>query len=191
MSPLAEFLDLLLYQGRVVLRARPELSARDASAVSVLRRGFADYGLELAGPPIALDAETALAAARFIQNACWLLLNRSEPDSGLERYLVLPGQPRGPDQHASADLLLRYLPQVYQRAQRQDPGDWLSVVLAETLRRWPLSGVLAYLDEPPIGPLDFGHPGLYLLYAERWVQHARPAWAPSGLGQEYVELVQM
>jgi MoxR-vWA-beta-propeller ternary system domain bpX4 len=190
MSALAEFLELLLYQGQAVLRGRPELSGSDARAVAVLERAFAEYALELAGPAIAFHLVTALAAARFVHSGCWFLLNRSDPDSELERSLVLAGQPHGPEEHASADLVLRYLPQVYHRAYRRDPGDRLAIILAETLRRWPLSGVLGDVEEPPLSPLDFGHPGLYLLYAERWVKHSRPDWAPSGLGQEYVELVQ-
>jgi hypothetical protein len=191
MSALAEFLDLLLHRGKAVLRTRPTGSeGRDARAVQVLERAFTEYGLELAGPSIPIDADTALAAARFVEGACWFLLNRSEPDSELERCLLLPGQPHSPEQHASADLLLRHAGQIHQRAQRRDPADRLAVILNEALRRWPLSGVLAEIEEPPLAGLAFGHPGLYLLYAERWVKRSRPAWAPVGIGQEYVELVQ-
>ena len=69
-------------------------------------------------------------------------------------------------------------------------GDKLTALLEEVLRRWPLSGVLADIDEAPLTPLTFGgHPGLLMLYAERLAQHEKPAWIPSGAAMEYVELV--
>src|SRR5438093_406611 len=57
-------------------------------------------------------------------------------------------------------------------------------------RRWPLSGVLADIDEPPLLPVDLGgHPGLLLLYAERLARQRRPAWVADGPAREYIELV--
>jgi hypothetical protein len=58
------------------------------------------------------------------------------------------------------------------------------------LRRWPLSGVLADIEQGPLTALDFsGHAGLLLLYAERLARHERPTWFPTGAAKEYLELV--
>ena len=66
-----------------------------------------------------------------------------------------------------------------------------SRLIERVLRRWPLSGVLAGLDEGPTAPLDLGgHEGLMLLYAERLSRRDAPAWRPSGRPLEYVELVE-
>ncbi len=66
--------------------------------------------------------------------------------------------------------------------------DPLTLRLKDTLRRWPLSGVLANLDEPPFSPVELaGHPGLLLLYAERLVVRHLPAWLPGATGTAYVE----
>jgi MoxR-vWA-beta-propeller ternary system domain bpX4 len=95
-------------------------------------------------------------------------------------------------QHLSADLLLRYLPQILRRARGLDPVDPLADIVAETLRRWPLSGVLSDVEERPVGSLDFeGHPGLMLLYAERLAANDRPGWRPPESSRvfEYYELV--
>jgi hypothetical protein len=66
----------------------------------------------------------------------------------------------------------------------------LASYLADLLRTWPLSGVLSDLPEGPedVGDLG-GHPGLWMLYAERLAIDERPAWMVRGPAREYVELV--
>jgi hypothetical protein len=191
MSPLADFLDLLLQEGRAVFRDRPEpATPPDIEAANLLRRAFANYRLRVAGPPIDVNATTALAAGALVYHACWFLVSRTEPESELERLLTLPGPPRSPAEHLSADLVLCYLPQIYRRAKALNPADRLTALLADILRRWPLSGVLTDIEEGPLTPVIFnGHPGLLMLYAERLTQHERLTWVPNGLGLEYLELV--
>jgi hypothetical protein len=191
MSALAAFLQDILYEGRARLRDRPERSTqRDPEALAVLRQAFADHRLDVAGPLLELDEAVALGAAEFIRQAAWFLVSRDEPPEELDQPLGLPGPPRSATQHLSADLVLRLLPAIHRRARALDPTDRLTIRLAEVLRRWPLSGVLADVEEGPLTPLDFDdHPGLLLLYAERLAQHPKPAWMPEGLGREYVELV--
>jgi hypothetical protein len=192
MSPLAEFLQPLFDEGRVVLRARPVRGdERPPDARELLATAFATHRLSVAGPRIAWDAGTGLAAAHLVANACWFLASHQEPPEELHRCLKMPGPPTTPAQHLSADLLLRYLPQVHRRARVAAPADPLALLTAEVLRQWPLSGVLADLPDGPTTPPTFaGHPGLLLVYAERLADHANPAWAPAdGPGQEYVELV--
>ena len=88
-------------------------------------------------------------------------------------------------------MTLRYASQLYHRARAVSPQDVLTSKLADALRAWPLSGVLSDIDDPPTSPLDFDdHEGLLLLYAERFVEHPRPAWKPAGRGAEYLEVVQ-
>ncbi len=191
MTSLTEFLGQLFADGVVILRARPRLEAGERHAVlRLLCRAHADYRLDIAGPALDLDAETALAAAVLLSQACWFLVSRTEPVEELERCLALPGPPASPAQHLSADLTLRYLPQVHGRARALAPDDRLAVLLATVLRQWPLSGVLSQVEDEPLTPPEFGgHPGLLLLYAERLAQTEKPAWVPRGPAQEYVELV--
>src|SRR5262249_34334292 len=94
-------------------------------------------------------------------------------------------------QHLSADLLLRYLPQVHCRARALSPDDNLTRLLTGVLRQWPLSGVLSDVAEGPTTPLQFSdHPGLLLLYTERLARHDRPAWRPTtGLARETMDLL--
>jgi hypothetical protein len=155
----------------------------------VLSDHFQEHRLDVAGEAIDFSPTVCLRAAEFLAWSCWFLLNRGAAAAEVARRLsdLPPG--RSPAEHLSADLLLRFGPQVHRRSRAANPQDPLSVRLEETLRRWPLSGVLADIDAVPLTPLEFGHPGLHLLYAERLAGRPRPAWVPEGTGLEHVELV--
>jgi hypothetical protein len=195
MGSLDEFLARLLHEGRIVFRQRPAPASSTAAkekakAAEVLERAYTAYRLDVAGPLIPFDAEVACAAGKLVRQASWALVSHGERVEDLGRRVVMPHGPKRPSDHLSADLVLRFLPQVVRRARAIDPSDALLGLLSGVLRQWPLSGVLADLDEGLSAPLDLGeHPGLLLLYAERWAQHERPAWRPEGRALDYVELV--
>jgi hypothetical protein len=191
MTPFQEFVTELFDEGKIVFRAAPRdrLSLVD---VSVLAKAFEAYSLDVAGPRIAFDAQVACAAAEFLRQAAWALVNHDERVNDLMKRLKMPVSPRSASHHLSADLTLRYLPQVLRRARGLDPSDPLVAQLTSELRHWPLSGVLSDIELAPLGPLDFdGHPGLMLLYAERLAGNDRPAWRPTAhcTGWDYYELV--
>lgn len=190
MASFADYLNALLLEGEITLRGAPSPSQSDRhEARLVLEKAYTTYRFHVAGPLIEFDPATALAAAKLVWWAAWYLASREQPPSELQRKLKMPATPRDPSQHLSADLLLRYLPQIYQRALALDPGDELCRALSDVLRQWPLSGVLADLDEPPVTAIGFGHHGLQLLYAERFHRNPRANWQPRGNAQQYVELV--
>jgi hypothetical protein len=192
MAGLANFLKSLLEKGEIHFTDRPDLSTGpQAGALDLLHRTFLDYRLEIAGSLIVFDPDCALAAARLVRAAAWFLVNHDEPESELHRHLTWTTGPTQPAQHLSADLVLRYLPQIHRRAQALAAADLLPTLLADILRRWPLSGVLANIEEEPLTSLEMGgHLGLMMLYAERLARHEKPAWFPTG-GQalDYVELI--
>ncbi|WP_435005528.1 hypothetical protein P12x_003371 [Tundrisphaera lichenicola] len=191
MSSLGDFLRGLLKDGQVVFRERPIPSAKERpEALAVLESAFADHRLDLAGPSIEFDGDSALLASEFVRQACWFLIDRSEPVELVERVLILPARPSRESEHLSADLTLRFLPQVLRRARSIAPGDRLGEILGEVLRGWPLSGVLSDVEGPPddLGSLG-SHPGLLMLYAERLADHEKPGWMPSGLALDYVEMI--
>lgn len=190
MASFVEFLRTVLTDGRVVLRQRPRIEAAErAEARVLLADAYDDYRLDVAGPPLPFDAATALGMAERLWLACWFLLRRDEPPEAVERALAPPPPPASAAQHLSADLVLRFLPQVHRRARALAPTDGLTRRLTELLRDWPLSGVLSDVEEGPrTAPLFDGHPGLLLLYAERLAGRPRPAWVPAGAALPYVAL---
>ena len=183
MPAFQEFLTQLLDQGKIVFRsARVPWDQPTERDLALLAEAFEAHALSVAGPRIALDPVTACEAAELVRQSSWALVNRDERLGDLKRRIRMSGPPRTPSQHLSADLLLRYVPQILKRVRAMDPTDPLSGLLGHVLRFWPLSGVLSDLDEGPLVPLAFGeHPGLLLLYAERLAAHDRPAWRPEPL----------
>jgi hypothetical protein len=191
MASFSTFLENLFTQGAVVLTERPSIDQTERQkAADLLALYYADYRLEVAGPLISFDEAMALSAAERVWFACWFLVERSEEPAEMEKCLTLPEPPTTASRHLSADLLLRFLPQVYRRARALDGADLLTGWLSQLLRLWPLSGVLADLEQGPLNPVVLDHhPGLLLLYAERLARNPRPAWTPPGPGLDYVELV--
>jgi hypothetical protein len=191
MDRLDEFLDRLLSEGRIVFRGPPGPADHgDGRAAAVLGRAFDAYRLDVAGPPIDFDPAVAVEAGELVRQASWALVSRGDRAEDLAPRLRMSRRPASPSHHLSADLALRFLPQLHRRARSFDPADPIVPMLAAVLRRWPLSGVLSGVDEGPEEPPDFsGHPGLMLLYAERLARAERPAWRPAGAGAEFVELV--
>ena len=186
MDSFASFLDCLFSQGAVRFRASCRCPIlRRLSTYS--KSAYTAYALDVAGPAVPFDPPTALAAAKVVQQACWFLVCRDEPDEAIDKGLALPGPPSSAAQHLSADLTLCYLSQIHRRAFALGPEDRLTNRLAvELLRQWPLSGVLSTVLEHAEGDLEFGgHKGLLLLYAERLLVNEKPAWIPSGRGLEY------
>jgi hypothetical protein len=191
MATLGEFLQTLFEDGRIVLKGRPEPTEADrAGALRVLEAAFDLHRLDVAGPPIGFDPASALTAAELVRRSAWFLVNRSESVREMERSLTRPRPPLTSGEHLSADVSFRFLPQVYRRARSIAPGDYLASFLSDLLRAWPLSGVLSDLAEGPkdVGDLG-GHPGLWMLYAERLALDEKPAWMPDGASKAYVELV--
>jgi MoxR-vWA-beta-propeller ternary system domain bpX4 len=191
MASFVTFLRGLLEEGSAVLRDQPHTVGDERSkAETLLAEAFADHRLDVAGPSIAFDADTALTSAEQLWFACWFLLHHGEPPAEVEKCLGLYRPPVTASQHLSADLVLRFAPRVYQRARRVDATDILTKWLEQLLRWHPLAGVLSDLEEGPLAPVHLeGHPGLLLLYAERLAENPRLAWTVQGPASAYIELV--
>lgn len=186
-----EFLDGLFTEGRVILRARPhEERSELRQAEKLLAAAYEDHRLDVAGPPIPFDVASALAAAEQLWLACWFLLHRGDPPGEIEKCLPALPPPVSAAQHLSTDLVLRFAVQVQRRARNVDPTDVLTQRLEQLLRRHPLSGVLADIEEGPLTPIRLDdHPGLQMLYAERLAEKPRPRWVPEGPAFAHVEMI--
>jgi hypothetical protein len=191
MTAFTDLIHGLLHDGSLHLREPPRLTDGERESVlALLANAFADYRLDIAGPPIAFAPDTALHAAVWLARSCWFLLHRDEPEEVVKRSLAAPPDPHTAAEHLSVDLVFRYLPQIHRRARAANPKDPLTIRVEEILRRFALSGVLADMDEPPLAAVELAaHPGLLLLYAERLANRPRPAWMPGESGRPYVELV--
>jgi hypothetical protein len=185
------FVRCLLIDGSARRIEAPRLHPNERDAVlAALRDAHRDALLDLAGPPLPFVPNVALRAAEWAARACWLLLHRGGTPAEVES--ALPPFSPGPDaaDHATADVVLRFVAGVHRRARAIEPAGALAVRLEDLLRRWPLSGVLAEVEPGPLTPVEFGgHRGLLLLYAERFADRPRPAWLVEGPAREYLDLI--
>lgn len=181
MPAFADWLHGVLTDGESVQPDSPDPTAADhPTARKLLSEAFADASLDLAGPPLPFEPDTALAAARLLAVACWRVA------TGETTPLPAVREPTSPAAHLSADVTLRFLPSVHRRARAVNTP--LAEELAEVLRRFPLSGVLADLDGSPVKPPAFDHVGLTQLYADRLTTAPRARWLPPlGPGREWAE----
>jgi len=191
MSTLLEFTRQLLQDGTVMLEQRPQCTADDRrAAAQVLSQIYGEYRLDIAGPPLEFDAKMAVAAAELLWNACWFLLSHEEPEAQVRELIRMPGPPASAAAHLSADLMLRFVPQIQRRARAVAADDVFATLLSAVLRQWPLSGVLGNDEDVPTTDLEFcGHPGLLLCYAERLARNRKGEWIGQGSAQGYLELV--
>jgi hypothetical protein len=191
MPAFASFVRTLLEEGRAHLSEPPRLDPSGREAVlAPLRAAFRDHVLDIAGPPLAFVPAVALRSIEWAAWACWFLVHRGEPASVVEERLPVFSPGADPAEHATADVVLRLLPQIHRRARAASPRDPLTLRLEELLRGWPLSGVLADIDEPPLMTVELGgHPGLLLLYAERLARKPRPGWRVEGPARDWIDLV--
>lgn len=179
----------VLQEGASLLSEPLSLPAAEVAEVTqILQSEFHLHALDVGGAKMEFSPTFALKAAKLLAQACWVYVaNAGSPESPLALAL----EPRGPADHLAVDLCFRFLPVVYRRAKMRSLESVLVRELNAILRRWPLSGVLADLEEGPlIEPAFQDHQGLQILYAERLVQFPRATWVPSaGKAREWVEFV--
>lgn len=183
----SSWLSRVLSEGISDQAAAPAFTASDdEQALASLRTAFDRCALDVAGPELAFQPLIGLPAAKFLANASWAYVAHAE-----EVELAWKVEPQTPSDHLSADVVWRFLPTLLRRAKLRNAESPLVQSLKTVLCRWPLSGVLADLEEAPTGELDFGdHRGLRMLYAERLVRFPRAKWVPTEEeGREWVEAV--
>lgn len=117
------------------------------------------------------NAESALWAAKTIYTACQILLYREHQVVELTNLLPLFAQPITTEAILSADLCLRFLPQILSEAKLIDPEDKVIPILESILNQWHYSGIglILRLDNLDFDPI-FSNPCLEQLYIDRVIE---------------------
>jgi hypothetical protein len=114
------------------------------------------------------DAESALWAAKIVYTACQILLYRENKEAELTDLLPAFTQPITTEAILSADLCLRFLPQILAEAKLIDPEDYLIPILESILKQWHYSGIGIPLSLKNLDfELIFSNPCLEQLYIDR------------------------
>jgi hypothetical protein len=169
---LKSFLIALLENGKVrVDRPREESVRETAGAEDVLRQMDGHARLEAPGEPPRLAIEAAVWGALMIYRGAQLLVHRDAGSGWVQRALADPCPEKpSPEAAWSADLALRYLPDLLSLARGIAEGDPLVEELKRIGSDWPLSSVGAR-DVTARDLSSFvDHASLRRLYVDRVVE---------------------
>lgn len=166
---LADFLQSLFAGGKVVANGKPETFSPDElrAAEQLLRQFYSEDMLEM--PALAPDfhAKAALGAAQYLYNAVQLIINRDLNAEAAENHLACLPEPASPEIIYSADLTLRYLPELFTLAKGLSPLDVVATKLKETAACWPFSSVGVDIGAEYTLEHIVGHPSLKFAYTDR------------------------
>ena len=161
------FLTGVFEQGRAVVSQ--EDAIWDDAALELLKETELAARANAPGTAPRFDLAAAQWAAEIIYYACQALVCRHlGPEKVQERLRrPCPEPVSSPAAIYSADLLLRYLPNIWQLAKRIAADDPLVAELRGIGAQWPLSSVgiegIEQVDASPV----LGHPTLQQLYVDR------------------------
>lgn len=166
---LRPFLAALHESGRVRVARPPEPpEVEQAGVAEILTHWDLAVRRELAFTPPAFSLPAASWAALRLYRACQFLVFRDLSAAIVEDHLATAcPEPCSPSVVYSADLTLRFLPDVISLARGIATGDPLVDALHRLARAWPLSSV-GCLRLEPVDPSPFlDHPCLRRLYVDR------------------------
>lgn len=174
--PLYSMIRTLRSSEEVILYARLlRISAEDeAATLEFLQSEYASESREYPGEAPAFDAAAARWAAHTLYIAAQVLLYREHKSADLP--VLLPAYNGNTDAAAllSADLCLRFLPDVLQQLQLIDPLDPLNSLLLTHLQHWHYSGLVLH-EAPADADLQpvLQNPCLKQLYINRIISCRR------------------
>ncbi|MBS0261027.1 MAG: hypothetical protein JSS02_03650 [Planctomycetes bacterium] len=174
MMGLPEFLVRFFEDGNVLVPTHAPLTPAERAATQDLLTEWEGYYRQtLPENPPAFDLQVACSAAELLLRVCQCLVDRDlEIEPTLPDLTLGCPAPRTASQHYSADLVLRFLPDVWQQAQRVSAGDPLLAALSACGALWPLSSVgipdLVIQDLDPV----LADPCLRIVYTDRLIERA-------------------
>jgi hypothetical protein len=166
---LTAFLQDLLTTGSITLASQPApFEAADLAAASTLLQDYhAEDCLDLPHTAPAFEAAAALWAAQYLYHAAVLAVVRELDEQAIATYLPAYKGEATPAAHYSADLSLRYLPDLLQLARGLAPADALVARLRRTAGQWPLSFVGHEPADADAEAILLAHPALRGAYLDR------------------------
>ena len=168
------FLQQLFDHGRVTVSATGDIAVEDPQLPELLQQYDQAWRQQLPRDLPPLDLTSALFGAMAIYRSAQVLVFRDTPVEGLQRALVGPSE-FGAREQFSADLCLRFLPDLVRLARARSHDDPLVRCLLELGSRWPLSSVgIAGVELREVGNNRVAalteQPTVWLLYVDRVLQ---------------------
>lgn len=147
-SPFLDTLFLLRQEGCITIFSNiHEISKREEEdAMDYFQAEFEKERLEFLSDTIVCDTETALWAAKVVYHSAQLYLIRENTAKDLNKLIPSFKGKREISALLSADLSLRFLPQIVSALQRADPEDPVVKMLESILKQFHYSAIGSDLD---------------------------------------------
>lgn len=161
----------------------------ETEAVLFLETEYEKEILEYPGTAPDFNAEAALWAAKTVYLAAQLLLHREHKRDGLN--ILLPDYTGIQDASAiiSADLCLRFLPQIVGEIKRLDAEDLIIEILEKHLTQFHYSAIGSELDIENVSfEIIEANDCLLQLYIDRIVQRKSIKWAQPDFIKKQLEI---
>ena len=172
MMDLSNFISTLLSDGKVSVKGQLTLlEAQDINeAGKILYTYYQDDVLEMPHSAPGFSEEAATWGAEYLYKAVQLIVLRDVEEEMINNDLKPYTGQLTPAVIYSADLMLRYLPQLFELAKGLAPGDLLVQVLKKAARQWPYSSAGIELSETVDDKMILEHPSLRYKYIDRIIQ---------------------
>jgi hypothetical protein len=169
---LANFVREVWSEGQITLENQllPAGDEEDAEALALLKSYYHEEVLHMPGQAPDFDPAAALWATRYLLVAAQVTLRRDLDEEAVRARLLPYTGTKDAGAIFSADLMLRYLPDLLQLAKGLAPDDVLVVCLQQTLLTWPFSSVgMGIAGEIELSPI-LAHPSLRFAYRDKIIR---------------------
>jgi len=170
---LAAFIESLLSEGKVIVDSKLAPFAKDDLQASgeLLKNYYQEDIIEMRGSAPPFSEKAAVWAAQYFYYAVHLTVIR-DADEGIIKEKLLPfDEMIMPAEMYSADLILRYLPALFELAKGLAPADILVTTLEKTATDWPFSSVGIEISDFSYSEIIFSNTCLAYTYADRIIKH--------------------
>jgi hypothetical protein len=170
---LSVFINTLLSEGTVTVQGQiVSFDQADVAATEqILLQYYQQDLLEMPGLAPVYSAGAALWAAHYFYVAIQLTVLRDVGEDVIKEQLKPFAGEVNPSSIYSADLILRYLPELFNLAKGLAPADLLVKELQDTAGYWPFSSVGIELNSLVNDDILFTHPSLKYAYLDRIIRH--------------------
>ena len=136
----------------------------------ILEQFYQEDIIEMPGAAPDFSAEPALWASNYFYRAVQLTVLRDANEEIVKEQLNAFTGELNPSIIYSADLVLRYLPALFELAKGLAPADMLVQELKRVAVQWPFSSVGIELNEPVNYDIVLSHPSLKQAYIDRIIE---------------------
>jgi hypothetical protein len=147
-------------------------------ATAYLRQCYQDEQLNYPHEAPAFDADAALWGALLLYDAAQAILNRQATLEEIKPLFAAYSGDKTTAAILSADLSLRFLPNLLEKLKTINPDDGLIVLLEQQLAQWPYSAIGYTIAAPQLPTQKIQHPCLHQLYADRIIAQKATQFLP-------------